>query len=300
MLFKTTEIKEYWPNFYKSLEEYYCSLVQFNFKYAGENVNALLINVQEFETSSGAIQLDSFLNDIFILKRYLELLKKYAEFWFQICDGVFPHSWDTLQDVLDLLRLINRFTEFNKTLIFKFFEKQLQALEILYPYRVFASIEAIYGRTKCSICKKSIDSFDCPHIAGELYRGRVAHGIVEEIKELLSVSLVENPMDKRCKVEAIESKSLNFACVEHLSKLVKHKMHNPLTISHTKLKTKKIKVSVFSKTGRNEPCPCGGGKKFKQCCINKDFISKPHIDIIVSNQELISSNDIINLTPTFL
>lgn len=299
-MFKTTEIKEYWTNCSRSLEEYYHSLVQFNFKYAGENVNDLLIKIQEFEASSGSKQVDAFLNDIFILKTYLELLKKYAEFWSQICDGVFPQSWDTLQDVLDLLRLINRFTEFSKTLTFKFLEKQVQALEILYPYRIFASIEVIYGRTECSICKKSIDSFDCPHIAGELYRGRMAYGIVEGVKEVLSVSLVEHPANKRCKIEAFEGRSPNFTCVEYLSKSVKDKRHNPLTISHTELKTKKIKVSTFSKIGINELCPCGGGKKFKQCCINKDFVSKPHIDIIVSNQELISSNDIINLTPTFL
>jgi hypothetical protein len=23
------------------------------------------------------------------------------------------------------------------------------------------------------------------------------------------------------------------------------------------------------KTGRNDPCPCGSGKKFKKCCLNK-------------------------------
>jgi hypothetical protein len=23
-------------------------------------------------------------------------------------------------------------------------------------------------------------------------------------------------------------------------------------------------------TGRNEPCPCGSGKKYKQCCLAKD------------------------------
>ncbi len=23
------------------------------------------------------------------------------------------------------------------------------------------------------------------------------------------------------------------------------------------------------KIGRNDPCPCGSGKKYKQCCINK-------------------------------
>jgi hypothetical protein len=25
----------------------------------------------------------------------------------------------------------------------------------------------------------------------------------------------------------------------------------------------------MAKTGRNEPCPCGSGKKFKQCCESK-------------------------------
>jgi hypothetical protein len=32
--------------------------------------------------------------------------------------------------------------------------------------------------------------------------------------------------------------------------------------------TKNIPVTVV-KTGRNDPCPCGSGKKFKKCCINK-------------------------------
>jgi len=25
-------------------------------------------------------------------------------------------------------------------------------------------------------------------------------------------------------------------------------------------------VRVADKTGRNDPCPCGSGKKFKKCC----------------------------------
>lgn len=27
----------------------------------------------------------------------------------------------------------------------------------------------------------------------------------------------------------------------------------------------------FQKIGRNEQCPCKSGKKFKNCCINKDI-----------------------------
>ncbi len=25
-----------------------------------------------------------------------------------------------------------------------------------------------------------------------------------------------------------------------------------------------------SKVSRNDPCPCGSGKKYKQCCLNQD------------------------------
>jgi uncharacterized protein YecA (UPF0149 family) len=28
-------------------------------------------------------------------------------------------------------------------------------------------------------------------------------------------------------------------------------------------------ISTSVKIGRNDPCPCGSGKKFKKCCLNK-------------------------------
>lgn len=30
----------------------------------------------------------------------------------------------------------------------------------------------------------------------------------------------------------------------------------------------------MSKTGRNQPCPCGSGKKYKTCCLRKDEDAK--------------------------
>lgn len=30
-----------------------------------------------------------------------------------------------------------------------------------------------------------------------------------------------------------------------------------------------VTVRIENKIGRNEPCPCGSGKKFKKCCIDK-------------------------------
>jgi len=32
----------------------------------------------------------------------------------------------------------------------------------------------------------------------------------------------------------------------------------------------KIKNEIDQRAGRNNPCPCGSGKKFKKCCLNPD------------------------------
>ena len=28
-----------------------------------------------------------------------------------------------------------------------------------------------------------------------------------------------------------------------------------------------------TKIGRNEPCPCGSGKKYKKCCLKKSYVT---------------------------
>ncbi len=33
------------------------------------------------------------------------------------------------------------------------------------------------------------------------------------------------------------------------------------------------------KVGRNDPCPCGSGKKYKHCCYAKDSVKKPAEEI---------------------
>ena len=31
------------------------------------------------------------------------------------------------------------------------------------------------------------------------------------------------------------------------------------------------------KTGRNDPCPCGSGKKYKHCCLAKDQAAERYL-----------------------
>ena len=37
------------------------------------------------------------------------------------------------------------------------------------------------------------------------------------------------------------------------------------------------------KLGRNEPCPCGSGKKYKNCCLGKEY--KPYCDHSKHNKQ---------------
>lgn len=44
---------------------------------------------------------------------------------------------------------------------------------------------------------------------------------------------------------------------------------NPIPLVPFLPDLKKTTVIKEKKIGRNEPCPCGSGKKYKKCCINK-------------------------------
>jgi uncharacterized protein YecA (UPF0149 family) len=37
----------------------------------------------------------------------------------------------------------------------------------------------------------------------------------------------------------------------------------------TKNRSQALKSGSKTKLGRNDPCPCGSGKKYKKCCLNK-------------------------------
>ncbi|WP_233007451.1 YecA family protein [Rheinheimera faecalis] len=47
------------------------------------------------------------------------------------------------------------------------------------------------------------------------------------------------------------------------------------------------------KTGRNDPCPCGSGKKYKQCCINA--LSKRHTEVFDDIAQVVVMNPNLSL-----
>jgi uncharacterized protein YecA (UPF0149 family) len=45
-----------------------------------------------------------------------------------------------------------------------------------------------------------------------------------------------------------------------------HNDYSPLQKEKEKEESKVIPQHTGKKVGRNEPCPCGSGKKYKKCC----------------------------------
>ncbi|HHT9135845.1 MAG TPA: SEC-C metal-binding domain-containing protein [Candidatus Wunengus sp. YC60] len=56
--------------------------------------------------------------------------------------------------------------------------------------------------------------------------------------------------------------------IKQLQKDVEIRIHDdPWNMSRKQIQATYEPVKPRDKTGRNDPCPCGGGKKYKNCCL---------------------------------
>ena len=211
---------------------------------------------------------------------HLDFFIAYNATWNLISEAKFGLSWGKLQDAIDCLRNLKKFCLKDKSYNhLRFFEHQLVNLEKLYPYEIFFSIGAIAENVRCSICDKDINSLECPHIKGELYNGKLAVGIIENVKELNHVAIVKNPANKRCVVEYKDTDE-QFDHIRYLANLLNSRQTKATDFYELKITEKTIPNPNYKKLGRNDKCYCGSGVKFKNCCINKEKINSGHIDII--------------------
>lgn len=200
-------------------------------------------------------------NAIFVVDEYRKLFALVGDYYHLLDLREYEKSWDMLQNCFDTLRLISRFCEDVYDL--PEIERNLKCFEDLYPFKLFFSSEYIISKSHCSLCGKSMQSLSCPHRKGELYWGKRAVEIVDEIKKLQAVSIVEHPDNKRLIVKNKEDKR----SPEEKFRMLDYFLD--LGISKTAIYDKKIyrvRNEIYKGVGRNEMCPCGSGKKYKNCC----------------------------------
>lgn len=251
---------------------------QLKFENIASQIEELHAKIEILRKSSNN---ETFLNALFVSDKYIHLINNYCRTWQLIYEEKYSESWNTLQNCLDAIRLVKRFSNIDVV----FLERQLLELESAYPYNLFASIGIRVRMFECSICGKDIDSKECPHRRLGLYSGVMAYGIAKEITSWDHVALVEYPVDKRCVVQ-FEDTDPQFRIIRYIRHLLDSPQFSPLALD--RLEWKKIRVTnpEYKKLGRNEPCFCESGLKFKKCCIHKKTIEQDHVDVIAELRDL--------------
>ncbi len=218
---------------------------------------------------------DTLFDDLYVVDCYVDFLDRYAALWKQIVEMQFSASWRSLQESLDILRTMRRFSEVN----ISYFEDQLIELEKTYPYNFFFSIGVTVEKFECSICGEDMESPSCSHRKGHLYRGKMAQAIARNIVELDHIAMVDQPEDKRC-VVSYEDDGPQFKIIRYVSTLVGARRMLVSQFGRLVFSKRRLLNPDYQKLARNELCYCGSGRKFKRCCLDKNYIESDHVDIV--------------------
>lgn len=137
----------------------------------------------------------------------------------------------------------------------------LTEYEKLFPYEYFIGREALIREEECSICGQPIRlRGGCGHKMGKLYMGELC---VHKITKVDYLDLVgrKDPFDRS---EILKPYEMQYN-YEILNTLMAN-IHSPYDFWYVEVV--KERNPEFAKIQRNDPCPCGSGKKFKHCCMN--------------------------------
>ena len=54
------------------------------------------------------------------------------------------------------------------------------------------------------------------------------------------------------------------------------------------------------KTGRNDPCPCGSGKKYKNCCLSPASVANDEFKNLIAGQDFNSLEELQAVANNFM
>lgn len=130
---------------------------------------------------------------------FLDALIAEITMWLQLKNEDPNSAWNSLvtaqQNVLASIHA-HKLSEVDQA---DYFQKLNTIEKMIFPPQSFMSTGMIIENTKCSICKDDYDN--CEHISGKAYMGEFCSQVVTKIKEMKEISIVDEPFDKRCRVD---------------------------------------------------------------------------------------------------
>ena len=152
----------------------------------------------------------------------------------------------------------------------------------LFPYHVFLSPEFAIRREECSICGNSVDPWSsCTHEPGKVYGGKECHRTVKDF-DLLGISLVRDPVQKYSLARVFTTDS-NGKQVDQFDcspvKFVVDRIRSPFTNWNVTWTKARHPHNLFSDRPHDGPCPCDSGKPYRDCCLSRNGVIRPHLKI---------------------
>lgn len=218
-------------------------------------------------------------------EQILEIQSSYLAAFRTMKEGSFCKAWCLLERVeIELDSVARHFEPDDDEYQLKFIGKHTNQFQSLFPYRAFFSPALLHLEKVCSICGQPISIRNpCGHRKGEIYNGEMCLHIVKQA-ELLEISIVTKPVQKYSVAFMVDPETdqrrdhYNYSLVQY----VIDGLHDPFHAWDMHWTMRRHPHSRYEHVGRNEDCPCGSGKQYKDCCLRESGVLQPHLDILFS------------------
>jgi hypothetical protein len=221
---------------------------------------------------------------IWCLEVILRIQSSYILAFENLKQNNFYEAWCIFERIETNLHFLRRhFSAQNDVYKLDFIEKHIKQYQSLFPYKIFFSPGILILEAECSICGQRTSIRNPCHFLGEIYNGEMCSRIITNAK-LLEGSVVMNPVQKYSVIFPIDSDTgervdhYNYSIV----KFVIDALESPFDEWDTKETQKRQPHSRFKNIGRNGKCPCDSGEKYKNCCLKKSGVLRPHLELMLS------------------
>lgn len=254
-------------------------ITSLNWPHFAENLNRAQSLLAEIRQEAVERDDQEVAKGAWCLETITEIHQMYLTAFASLQAGEYYEAWCTLERCEIRIHFLDRhFVDQTGLFDIEFIRRHVQRFQGLFPYKLFMSPEILYHDIRCSTCEaRVLPRSRCGHEPGEIYSG-VMCGRRIDAAAILAISLVEQPRQKYS--VPFYRKDKDGKPVDHydycLVEYVIRGLASPWDEWTYEWKKAYHPHERFRDIGRNDPCPCESGRKYKQCCLREPGVLRPH------------------------
>lgn len=256
-----------------------------NLNYSSRDSKEIIISLKDLKEIAIEQCNQKTSKEIWCLEQILKVQNKYIDAYNAFKSKNYYGGWCFLEDAeIEYGFLSKHFKDKDGEYWLEFIYKHIIQFQSVFPYHIFISPEILIKEIKCGICDQPINLRNhCEHRVGEIYNGELCTRLLNEC-EVLGISLVYSPVQKYSVVfindpetgQTIDQYDYSFV------RWIIDRLQSPFHNWDMSLTKKRHPHSRYSHIGKNDECPCESGEKYKDCCLLKEGVLRPHYQITFS------------------